>query len=108
MSLIKTGINLSFSLVSGFLPMLFILNESKQKHKIHDYSQLISGRDYVFDALHGGLGGYMTGTGKGIKTSDYILVQSGCKPYQYQVEEIDYYSNPSDMWIALVKQVKFD
>lgn len=108
MSLIKTGLNFSFSLVSGFLPMLVILNESKQKHKIHDYSKLVRGRDYVFDQLHGGLGGYMTGTGKGIKPSDYILVQSGCQPYQYQVEEIDYYSNPSDMWIALVKQVKLD
>ncbi|MDZ7958461.1 MAG: hypothetical protein RMY34_11390 [Aulosira sp. DedQUE10] len=108
MSIIKTGINFSFSLVSGFLPMLLILNESKQKHKIHDYSQLVRGRDYVFDPLHGGLGGYMTGTGKGIKSSDYILVQSGCKSYQYQVEEIDYYSDPSDMWIALVKQVILD
>jgi len=108
MSFIKTGINFSFCLLSGFLPMFVILNESKPKYKIHDYSQLVRGRDYVFDPLHGGLGGYMTATGKGIKPRDYIVLQYGCKSYQYKVEEIDYYSDPSDMWMALVKQVILD
>ncbi|BAY10915.1 hypothetical protein [Calothrix sp. NIES-2098] len=108
MSILRTGINFSFSLFSGFLPMLVILNETKQKHKIHDYTQLIRGRDYIFETLQGGLRGYMTGTGKGIKPRDYIILQHGSQNYRYQVEEIDYYADPSDMWIALVKQVRFE
>lgn len=108
MSLIRTGISFSFSLLSVFLPMLSLTNESKQKNKIHDYSQLVRGKDYVFEPLHGGLGGYMTAVGKGIKPCDYIILQHGCQNYRYKVEEIDYYSDPSDMWIALLKQVIFD
>ncbi|OUL18433.1 hypothetical protein [Nostoc sp. 106C] len=108
MSIFRTGINFSFSLFSGLLPVLVILNESKQKHKIHDYSQLIRGKDYIFETLQGGLEGYMTGTGKGIKPSDYIILQYGCQNYRYKVEEIDYYADPSDMWIALLKPVIFD
>ncbi|MDZ8050965.1 MAG: hypothetical protein RMX68_023105 [Aulosira sp. ZfuVER01] len=108
MSIPRTGINFSFSLFSGFLPMLVILNETQQKHKIHDYSQLMRGKDYIFETRQGGLGGYMTGTGKGIKPRDYIILQHGYQNYRYQVEEIDYYSNPSDMWIALLKQVRVD
>lgn len=108
MSLIRTGISFSFSLLSVFLPMLSLANESKQKNKIHDYSQLVRGKDYVFEPLQGGMGGYMTSSGKGIKPGDYIILQYGCKHYRYQVEEIDYYADPSDMWIALLKQVIFD
>jgi hypothetical protein len=105
MSLIRTGISFSFSLLSVFLPMLSLANESKQKNKIHDYSLLVRGKDYVFEPLYGGAGGYMTGIGKGVKPCDYIILQYNCKNYHYQVEEIDYYADPSDMWIALLKQV---
>ncbi|WP_335030815.1 hypothetical protein [Nostoc sp.] len=83
-------------------------NELKQKHKIHDYSQQLSGSDYVFERLNEGMFGYMTGVGKGIKASDRIILLQGYESYQYQVEEIDYYSDPSDMWIALLKQVLVD
>ncbi|QFS42994.1 hypothetical protein GXM_00467 [Nostoc sphaeroides CCNUC1] len=50
----------------------------------------------------------MTGIGKGIKPRDRIVLRQGCESSQYQVEEIDYYSDPSDMWIALLKQVPID
>ena len=107
MSLFKTGINVSMILFSVLLPILTLANTSSLKHKIHDYSKLIEGQDYVFEPVQG-VGGYMTATGKGIKPRDYIILQSGYKNYRYQVEEIEYYADPSDMWIALLKQVIFD
>ncbi|MBW4471950.1 MAG: hypothetical protein KME45_16310 [Stenomitos rutilans HA7619-LM2] len=47
----------------------------------------------------------MTGQGKGIKPNDYILLQLESISRCYQVEVIDYYSQPSDMWIALLKSI---
>lgn len=82
--------------------------ELKNKNKIHDYSQLSWGSDYVFERLNQGMIGYLTGVGKGVKPCDRIILREGCESYQYQVEEVDYYSDPSDMWIALLKQVPID
>ncbi|MEI2581633.1 hypothetical protein [Scytonema sp. PRP1] len=47
----------------------------------------------------------MTGQGKGIKRGDYIILCNGSQSCRYQVEEIDYYSEPPDMWIALLNDV---
>lgn len=108
MSLIRTGMNLSFSFLNKLVLASSPANELKQKNKIHDYSQQVWGSDYVFERLNEGILGYMTGVGKGIKPRDRIILRQGCESYQYQVEEIDYYSDPSDMWIALLKQVLVD
>lgn len=77
-----------------------------QKNKTYDYTQLVSGSDYIFEPIDGELKGYMTGQGKGLKPGDYILLPDGSSFSRYQIEEIDYYSNPPDMWIGLLKQVQ--
>jgi hypothetical protein len=100
--------NLSFSFLNKLALVSSLANELKQKNKIHDYSQELWGSDYVFERLNEGMIGYMTGVGKGIKPCDRIILREGYEFYQYQVEEIDYYSDPSDMWIALLKQVAID
>ncbi|MBN3893986.1 MAG: hypothetical protein HWQ41_01380 [Nostoc sp. NOS(2021)] len=100
--------NLSFSFLNKLALVSSPAKELKQKNKIHDYSQQVCGSDYVFERLNEGMIGYMTGIGKGIKPGDRIILQEGYESYQYQVEEIDYYSDPSDMWIALLKQVLVD
>ncbi|WP_341530836.1 hypothetical protein WKK05_17120 [Nostoc sp. UHCC 0302] len=105
MSLLRTGMNISFGLLSKFAQVSYPANELKQKNKIHDYSQFVLGSDFVFEPLHEEMKGYMTGMGKGIKPSDYIILQLDGILCKYQVEKIDYYSDPSDMWIALLKQV---
>ncbi|MEH2395574.1 MAG: hypothetical protein V7K21_29275 [Nostoc sp.] len=97
--------NLSFSFLSKLTLFSFPATELKKKNKIHDYSQQVWGSDYVFERLNEGMIGYMTGIGKGVKLRDRIILRQDCESYQYQVEEIDYYSEPSDMWIALLKQV---
>ncbi|MBE9206608.1 hypothetical protein IQ244_08780 [Nostoc sp. LEGE 06077] len=97
--------NLSFNFFN-WLPLLVIpTNESQQKQKIHDYSQFITGRDYVFESINQGLEGHMTGVGKGIKPCDYIILRSESELSRYQVEEIDYYADPPEMWMALLKKV---
>ncbi len=75
--------------------------------KTHNYTRAIRGQDYVFEPIEQGLTGHMTGYGKGVKVGDYLILQEGSDRCRYKVEEIDYYSNPEDMWIALLKQVTF-
>ncbi|MDZ8187565.1 MAG: hypothetical protein RMX96_22280 [Nostoc sp. ChiSLP02] len=97
--------NLSFSLFNKFALVNSSAKELKQKNKTHDYSHQVWGSDYIFERLNEGTIGYMTGVGNGVKVSDRIILRQGSESYQYQIEEIDYYSYPSDMWIALLKQV---
>ncbi|WP_017317182.1 hypothetical protein [Mastigocladopsis repens] len=102
MSFTRSGINPSIIFVSL---IKFLLNKLKySRQKTHDYTQCVCGRDYVFEPVNNWTQGYMTGQGKGIKRGDYILLQDGSNFYLYKVEEIDYYSEPPDMWIAFLQE----
>ncbi|MEO1378154.1 MAG: hypothetical protein AAFW70_28550, partial [Cyanobacteria bacterium J06635_10] len=69
----------------------------------------VRGSDYVFEvAPEDVTKAYMTARSTGVKLGDYIVLQIGSESKQYQVEQIDYYSNPSDMWMALIKKVRDD
>ncbi len=98
MSSTRSSINLSII----FLSLVnWILSKPKQR-KTYDYTEFVCGRDYVFEPVDNMTKGYMTGYGKGIKCGDYIMLRNGSDSNLYQVEEIDYYSEPSDMWMALL------
>ena len=102
MYFISSTINFSFDFLSkaGSLQ-----DQLKQHDKTYDYTQLVSGEDYVFEPIDGGIRGYMTSSGKGVKSGDYIVLADDVSASRYQVEKIDYYSNPPEMWIALLKRV---
>ncbi|MCV3215223.1 hypothetical protein OGM63_17175 [Plectonema radiosum NIES-515] len=104
MSSTKSGINLRVIFSSLFS---LLSNKAKQPQtKTYDYSEYVCGRDYVFELAVDDLNkGYMTGQGRGIKCGDYIIFKNGSNSCRYQVEEIDYYSQPRDMWIALLNKV---
>lgn len=102
---IKTSMNLSSNLFNYFPLIIAPKDKLTQKKKTHDYSKFIAGQEYVFEPLNQGLEGQMTGIGKGIKPLDYIILQCGSQLCRYQVEEIDYYAEPPDMWMALLKKV---
>ncbi|MBE9038961.1 hypothetical protein [aff. Roholtiella sp. LEGE 12411] len=105
MSFIRTGMNVGFNFINKLGLTTSPVIELKHQNKIHDYSQFVCGTDYIFEPIDGELEGYMTGQGKGIKPSDYIILRRGYQSYKYQVEGIDYYCDPPDMWMALLKQV---
>jgi hypothetical protein len=81
--------------------------KKKRKSRVHDYTPYQHGIDYVFETIDGDAQkGYMTGQGKRLKPGDYIVLQQGSAMEQYLIEKIDYYSNPSDIWIALLSKTK--
>ncbi|WP_414566266.1 MULTISPECIES: hypothetical protein [unclassified Anabaena] len=99
----KRNFKLNFLSLSGLSLANFTGYLSQKQQITHDYSQLVPGRDYVFELINEGTEGQMTGVGKGIKPLDYIILQHGSESYRYQVEAIDYYLDPPDMWMALLK-----
>jgi hypothetical protein len=48
----------------------------------------------------------MTSFGAGIKIDDFIIVDK-MNSATYQVVNIDYYLNPSDMWIAVLRKCSY-
>jgi MioC protein len=105
MSFIRIGMNLSLSFLSWLPIFTSPRRQLKTEQKIHDYSKFISGKDYIFEWLNEDIEACMTGFSKDIKPGDYIILSSSNESSQYQVQEIDYYSNPPDMWMALLKRV---
>lgn len=79
--------------------------QSTWKGKTYDYTRAESEDSYIFEPRQGALKGYMTSRVRGIKRGDRVVLPDGCGSSLYQIDRIDYYSNPSDMWIALLRQV---
>ena len=75
----------------------------KYRAKIHNFTYKVNSLDYVFEPIENSCKAYMTGYSKGVRECDRIILKDGLDNYIYQVERIDYCSNPSDMWIALLK-----
>jgi hypothetical protein len=69
---------------------------------VHDYSQYEWGRDYVFEVLEDGNRGCMRGYGGNVQAGDRLILQNGSETMQYQIDEIEHYSEPANLWIALV------
>ena len=73
----------------------------------HDYRKEHRrwGHDYTFDPVEGtaGRSATMCGWGRGLKKGDYILMShSEGGESRYQIDEVNYFSNPPDMWSAKV------
>ncbi len=99
---------LSISLNTIWTGLLNVLaSQSRQrKAQVYDYTKFISGQDYIFEVKEDGIKGFMTAQFSGVQSGDYIILSHGSYSRQYQVEEIDYYSEPADMWMALLRLVE--
>ncbi|MEQ8974727.1 MAG: hypothetical protein RIE73_30620 [Coleofasciculus sp. C1-SOL-03] len=79
-------------------------NLSQQQKRTHHYKVSNERYNHVFVSKDGGIRAYMTEQGQGIEPGDYLVLQRGSTSNRYQVDKINYYANPPDMWIALLKQ----
>lgn len=104
---VNTAVN---SLIDSALMIKDSPSQVKRKVKTHDYRRSDRGSHYVFESTDDGIGGYMTAQGNNIQSGEYLLLQDEDRQNSclYRVEEIDYYSNPSDMWIAKLKKVPLE
>ena len=97
----------SLSSIYQFLARVHKILGRTRAGKIHDFTWQKQGHEYILEPARNESQGerfYMTGQGRGIRHFDYLLLQQGSESIMYQVEQINYYSNPSSMWIALLKR----
>ncbi len=85
------------------LKYLFGKKEPELERKTHDYTKRCCGHDYTFEPVNGGMQGIMCGWGIGIAEGDYLILdnkngRNGSS--RYVVNQITYFSDPSDMWRA--------
>lgn len=67
----------------------------------HDYTKRTWGHDFsTVKVIDGGFRLKLAGWGLGIKPGDYLILPNGDATTRYQVEHIDYRSDPPDMWFA--------
>ena len=67
----------------------------------HDYSIREWGHDYnIIGIENEGLSIRIAGWGRGISNNDYIILKNGNDTTRYQIENIEYKRDPSDMWFA--------
>lgn len=77
----------------------------KGEPRTHDFTKYVCGEDYIWEAGEAPQQAYMTGTGENIRRGDYIILNRQSQLYRYQIQSIDYYANPDDMWIAALKEI---
>jgi len=68
-------------------------------NKTHDYTGRGWGHDFTIqkiDKVNNILS--MSGWGTGISKGDYLILPNKGETTRYQVKEIKYYNDPSDMW----------
>jgi sensor c-di-GMP phosphodiesterase-like protein len=74
---------------------------SSPKAKTHNFTNQVESDNYEIETIDNNRV-QMTAYGRGIKRGDYIILN---KKVRYRVEAIDYYSNPMNLWTALLFKV---
>lgn len=72
----------------------------KRKGRVHCYKASVLSSDYCLEATPDQSGFYMTSCRAGVRRGDLIRIKNANGCSDYQVDEIDFYSDPADMWIA--------
>ena len=71
--------------------------------KAHHYLKTINSNSFALEpAGENSLKFSMTGFGTDIKQGDFIVINDETSTTTYKVENIDYYLDPPDMWMALL------
>lgn len=76
---------------------------SDQRERVHDYRSYEWGQDYTFVPIEDGTKGYIAGYGGYIRPGDFLILKNGMDNIRYYVEAVDRYTDPPDLWIALLK-----
>ncbi len=94
------------SSISSWYSLLNSLLAPKRsvRGKVHDYAKAHRGEEYLFEEEHGDNLAYMTGHGGAIVAGDWLLLNRNGQTIAYQVQTIDYYAFPAEMWIAALSR----
>lgn len=98
--------------VSVFSDWKYSVVEKFQKHlsrenktRIFTYIACNAGQTFVLDLTPDTNTCYMTSQQAGVKSGDQVQIYDPDKISTYQIQEIEYYENPSDAWIAKLQKI---
>lgn len=78
-----------------------ISTKSRHGFTIHRYLESNMGKEFFLEPLENCFGSYtMTSERSNVKSKDRILIQGQSKRRFYRIQEVDYYSGFSDLWVA--------
>lgn len=81
------------------------LGRQARRHKTHRYNHGQLGSEFFLDDNAALPISYMTAQGAGVHQGDYIDIAMPTGHLKFQVSEIEYYSDPADMWMAQLHPV---
>ncbi len=84
-----------------------IFQQNRAGGKTHDFTGDQPGIDYVFELQDSPAQGYMTSCARAIRRGDYILLQDEEGIHCYHVEKVEYYADPAEMWVALLRKTRY-
>jgi MioC protein len=79
--------------------------KSGRKPKVHRYESLAMSNHFCLEPIPNQAGYYMTSCRSGVQRGDHIAIVETSGSSEYQVDEIDFYSDPGDLWIAKLYRV---
>lgn len=78
----------------------------RNKTKIFSYDFCGIGENFVLEADLNTRSYYMTSLQAGAQLGDCVQIHHLDKTTTYQIQEIEYYTEPSDMWMARLLQIE--
>lgn len=75
----------------------------RRSGKTHRYDNSVLNSDFCLEAIPDRSGFLMTSCKAGVRRGDLIQLNDADGLQEYRVDEIDYYSEPADMWIAKLR-----
>lgn len=76
-----------------------------RRHRTHRYKDGQRGSEFFLEDSSNLPISYMTAQGAGVRQGDYIDIETSTGHLTFQVSEVEYYSNPADMWMAQLHEV---
>lgn len=79
--------------------------DRRKTHKTHRYNHGQLGSEFFLEQSSTIPISYMTAQGGRVCQGDYIDIDTPTGHLTFQVNEIEYYSDPADMWMAQLREV---
>jgi hypothetical protein len=81
------------------------ISKRGRKQKVHRYENSAMSSHFCLEPIPDQGGYYMTSCRSGVQCGDRIAIIEASDSFEYQVDEINFYSDPEDMWIAKLHRV---
>lgn len=82
--------------------------QREESTKTFRYAASNIGETFALDTTPNPRLSYMTSLQAGVHLGDYIQIYHPDSTTTYQIQEIEYYAEPSDMWMAKLSKVDAD